>query len=77
MNKHRFLLFPLVILACGCANKTSTSNIKSDDSLIGESSSSESEFGELIIDDVDFLYYELGPQKLNINFFFSTILISS
>ncbi len=68
MIKNKLLILPLILLICGCANKTPTSNIKSDDSLISESNSSESEFGELIIDDVDFLYYELGPQKLNINF---------
>ena len=68
MIKNKLLLLPLILLICGCTSKGPTSSGQSVDPSTTETSSSESEYGELIIDDIDFLYYELGPQKLNITF---------
>lgn len=64
--KRLFLLF-LTVFLVGCSTNKGSSNISSEPISEG-SESSMSEYGDLIIKDIPFLYYEMGRQKLDITF---------
>ena len=65
MKKLILAVLPFLLVGCSSGENPSTEPSSKDTSSTSEP---ENEFGDLIIKDIPFLYYEMGKQKLDITF---------